>query len=72
METQYARQRKAVRKQKAMNTLPAMSLKEFNDNLAKRTSPEQITTVLLETNCVSISYQTMYRFIKEDHRNDDK
>ena len=67
-----ARQKNATRKQKVMNNLPAVVLKEFNDNLAKRTSPEQIVTVLLEVSGVNISHQTMYRFIEEDRRSGGK
>lgn len=62
----YSRQRKAIRKQKVMNNLPVIALKTFNANLAKRTSPEQLTTILLETCGINVSHQTMYRFIEEE------
>jgi transposase, IS30 family len=67
-----ARQKKAIRKQKMMKNLSATALKEFNDNLAKRTSPEQISTILLKACGVSVSHQTMYRFIEEERRNGGK
>ena len=55
-----------------MNNLPSTALKEFNDTLTKRTSPEQISTILLETFGIKISHQSIYRFIEEERRNGGK
>ena len=55
-----------------MAGLPVIALKEFNDNLAKRTSPEQITTILLETCGINVRHQTMCCFIEEERKNGSK
>ena len=66
------RQAKAVRKKPIMSNLPAKALTAFNKQLVLRSNPNQIASILCNEFGVSISEQTIYRYIWKDRENGGK